>query len=184
VTLACVCSPPIIVDARKRTKGERPDADANDVRLVQRQRGASAQAAQQQQHQQQQQQLQYLQQQPPPASEDASDGDDISYALNWAMQMGADSFDRFSPRVLPVVRLGAAAAAAAAAFQAAQQQQRPLQTPRTSAAAAGRGRSRAARGFDALPRADPQHRAATAAAAADDDDDDDDDPRHNFWPPL
>ena len=34
VALACVCSSPIVVDARKRTKGERPLADANDVRLV------------------------------------------------------------------------------------------------------------------------------------------------------
>ena len=40
VSLACSCSSPIIVDARKRTKGERPEADASDVRLVQRQRGA------------------------------------------------------------------------------------------------------------------------------------------------
>ena len=39
VSLACSCSSPIIVDARKRTKGERPEADASDVRLVQRQRG-------------------------------------------------------------------------------------------------------------------------------------------------
>ena len=29
-----------MVDARKRTKGERPEADASDVRLVQRQRGS------------------------------------------------------------------------------------------------------------------------------------------------
>ena len=36
--LACLASPPIHVDARKRTKGERPDACAGDVRLVQRQR--------------------------------------------------------------------------------------------------------------------------------------------------
>jgi len=36
--LACLASPPILVDARKRTKGERPDACAGDVRLVQRQR--------------------------------------------------------------------------------------------------------------------------------------------------
>ena len=41
VALACMCSSPIIVDARKRTKGERPDADASDVRLVQRQRSSS-----------------------------------------------------------------------------------------------------------------------------------------------
>lgn len=40
VALACMCSSPIIVDARKRTKGERPEADASDVRLVQRQRGS------------------------------------------------------------------------------------------------------------------------------------------------
>ena len=38
VAIACMCSSPIVVDARKRTKGERPDADASDVRLVQRQR--------------------------------------------------------------------------------------------------------------------------------------------------
>ena len=37
VSLACSCSSPIIVDARKRTKGERPEADASDIRLVQRQ---------------------------------------------------------------------------------------------------------------------------------------------------
>ena len=42
VSLACSCSSPIIVDARKRTKGERPEADASDVRLVQRQRGTLA----------------------------------------------------------------------------------------------------------------------------------------------
>ena len=40
VALACMCSSPIVVDARKRTKGERPEADASDVRLVQRQRGS------------------------------------------------------------------------------------------------------------------------------------------------
>ena len=43
VALACMCSSPIIVDARKRTKGERPDADASDVRLVQRQRSSMPQ---------------------------------------------------------------------------------------------------------------------------------------------
>uniref|UniRef100_A0A7S0LQB7 PAS domain-containing protein n=1 Tax=Coccolithus braarudii TaxID=221442 RepID=A0A7S0LQB7_9EUKA len=37
--LACYCSSPIHVDARKRTKGERPEASADDVRLMQRQRG-------------------------------------------------------------------------------------------------------------------------------------------------
>ena len=40
MALACMCSSPIVVDARKRTKGERPEADASDVRLVQRQRGS------------------------------------------------------------------------------------------------------------------------------------------------
>jgi len=43
VALACMCSSPIIVDARKRTKGERPDADASDVRLVLRQRSSMPQ---------------------------------------------------------------------------------------------------------------------------------------------
>jgi hypothetical protein len=33
-----MCSSPVHVDARKRTKGERPDARADDVRLAQRQR--------------------------------------------------------------------------------------------------------------------------------------------------
>ena len=42
VSLACSCSSPIIVNARKRTKGERPDADASDVRLMPRQRGMLA----------------------------------------------------------------------------------------------------------------------------------------------
>jgi hypothetical protein len=39
VVLATVCSSRIVVDARKRTTGERPDADASDVRLVRRPRG-------------------------------------------------------------------------------------------------------------------------------------------------
>ena len=34
VSLACSCSSPIIVDARKRTKGERPEASPDDVRLM------------------------------------------------------------------------------------------------------------------------------------------------------
>ena len=38
VALACMCSSPIIVDARKRSKHERPDLNNSDVRLVQRQR--------------------------------------------------------------------------------------------------------------------------------------------------
>lgn len=36
--LACFCSSPVRVDARKRSKGERPEASADDVRLVSRQR--------------------------------------------------------------------------------------------------------------------------------------------------
>ena len=40
--LITLCSSPVHVDARKRTKGERPDAHADDVRLIQRQRGRSA----------------------------------------------------------------------------------------------------------------------------------------------
>ena len=40
VALACMCSSPVIVDARKRTKVERPGSDASDVRLVQRQRSS------------------------------------------------------------------------------------------------------------------------------------------------
>ena len=40
VALACVCSSAVTVDARKRTKKERPEASASDVRLVQRQRGS------------------------------------------------------------------------------------------------------------------------------------------------
>ena len=41
--VASVCSSLIVVDARKRTKYERPDADASDVRLVQRPRPGSVQ---------------------------------------------------------------------------------------------------------------------------------------------
>ena len=40
VALACMCSSPVIVDARKRTKVERPGGDASDIRLVQRQRSS------------------------------------------------------------------------------------------------------------------------------------------------
>lgn len=40
VVLASVCSSRIIVDARKRTALERPDAPASDVRLVQRPRAS------------------------------------------------------------------------------------------------------------------------------------------------
>ena len=41
VALACMCSSPIHVDARKRTRAERPMiSDESDVRLVQRQRGS------------------------------------------------------------------------------------------------------------------------------------------------
>ena len=40
IPLACVCSSPVRVDARKRSKGERPEAAADDVRLVSRQRPA------------------------------------------------------------------------------------------------------------------------------------------------
>ena len=36
--LACLCSCPVHIDARKRSKGERPEARDDDVRLVQRQR--------------------------------------------------------------------------------------------------------------------------------------------------
>ena len=58
-----MCSCPVHVDARKRSKGERPDAKDDDVRLAQRQR-PSQQAQQQQQSQsQQQQQLSQQQQQ-------------------------------------------------------------------------------------------------------------------------
>jgi hypothetical protein len=39
VVLASLCSSRIVVDARKRTTGERPDADESDVRLVRRPRG-------------------------------------------------------------------------------------------------------------------------------------------------
>lgn len=39
IGVACYCSSPIHVDARKRTKGERPEASEDDVRLMQRQRG-------------------------------------------------------------------------------------------------------------------------------------------------
>jgi len=39
--LACVSSPPIHVDARKRSKGERPDARAGDVRLAEHKRAAT-----------------------------------------------------------------------------------------------------------------------------------------------
>jgi len=42
VALACVCSSPIMVDARKRTNGERPHAAADDVRVMQRPHGAGA----------------------------------------------------------------------------------------------------------------------------------------------
>ena len=38
IPLACICSSPVRVDARKRSKGERPEAAADDVRLVSRQR--------------------------------------------------------------------------------------------------------------------------------------------------
>ena len=40
VPLACYCSDPVLVDARKRSKGERPDAKDDDVRLMQRSRPA------------------------------------------------------------------------------------------------------------------------------------------------
>ena len=40
--LACICSSPVRVDARKRSKGERPEAAEDDVRLVNRQRPASS----------------------------------------------------------------------------------------------------------------------------------------------
>jgi hypothetical protein len=43
--LSCMCSSPVHVDARKRTKGERPDARADDVRLAQRQRAQVPKAA-------------------------------------------------------------------------------------------------------------------------------------------
>ena len=43
VAIASVASSRIVVDARKRTTGERPDADASDVRLVQRPRPGSVQ---------------------------------------------------------------------------------------------------------------------------------------------
>ena len=43
VALACMCSSPIIVDSRKRTKVERPDADASDLRLAQRHERGSMQ---------------------------------------------------------------------------------------------------------------------------------------------
>ena len=46
VALACMCSSPIIVDARKRTKHERPDLNNSDVRLVQRQQRNLASVAQ------------------------------------------------------------------------------------------------------------------------------------------
>ena len=42
VPLACVCSSPVHVDARKRSKGERPEAKDDDVRLAQRQRPLTA----------------------------------------------------------------------------------------------------------------------------------------------
>lgn len=45
VALACICSTPIIVDARKRTKGERPDASSTDVRLATRRTSLAAAAA-------------------------------------------------------------------------------------------------------------------------------------------
>ena len=38
--LVCVCSSPVRVDARKRSKGERPEASEDDIRLVNRQRPA------------------------------------------------------------------------------------------------------------------------------------------------
>jgi hypothetical protein len=60
--LVCLCSCPVHVDARKRSKGERPEARDDDVRLVQRQRPTTQQQGQlsdhQHQHQQQQQQQQ------------------------------------------------------------------------------------------------------------------------------
>jgi hypothetical protein len=43
--LCCVCSSPVRVDARKRSKGERPEAAEDDVRLVNRQRPASGTGA-------------------------------------------------------------------------------------------------------------------------------------------
>ena len=46
VALACMCSSPIIVDARKRSKHERPDLNNSDVRLVQRQQCNLASVAQ------------------------------------------------------------------------------------------------------------------------------------------
>ena len=43
--LACFCSSAVRVDARKRSKGERPEASADDVRLVSRQRPSACPAA-------------------------------------------------------------------------------------------------------------------------------------------
>jgi len=48
VPLACICSCPVHVDARKRSKGERPEAKDDDVRLVQRQRPTGSTQTQQQ----------------------------------------------------------------------------------------------------------------------------------------
>ena len=42
VPVACITSSPVRVDARKRSKGERPEAAADDVRLASRQRPTSA----------------------------------------------------------------------------------------------------------------------------------------------
>ena len=42
--LVCICSSPVRVDARKRSKGERPEASEDDIRLVNRQRPAGSAA--------------------------------------------------------------------------------------------------------------------------------------------
>ena len=62
IPLACYCSCSVHVDARKRSKGERPEAKDDDVRLVQRQRPGPETEKSQGQHSQQQQGPHYHQQ--------------------------------------------------------------------------------------------------------------------------